>query len=155
MSTTLLIPSVGALCVAVAAMLLPAGSRRPAGCRCAEAPAESEERLISVDEIDTVCAAFDQMLIDKGLLTTDQFDTIRRGTRSRGVVTAMRTTGEAREDYREVELDLMVSRRDGGQFPVQETTLVPASSLDRVSPGSVIVTYYRDESSVAVCVPPA
>jgi hypothetical protein len=62
MSTTLLIPTVGAVCVAVAAMLLPSGSRRPAGCRCTESPSESEERLVTLDEIDTLCAAFDQML---------------------------------------------------------------------------------------------
>ena len=69
----------------------------------------------------------------------------------------MRTTGEAREDYREVELDVMVSRPDGGQFPAHETALIPASSLAKVPPGSIIDTYYRsgDESAVAVCVPPS
>ncbi len=68
----------------------------------------------------------------------------------------MRTTGEAREDYREVELDLMVSRPEGGQFPAHETALVPASALAEVAPGSVVDAYYRrgDESAVAVCVPP-
>ena len=60
----------------------------------------------------------------------------------------MRTTGEAREDHREVELDVMVSRPGGGQFPAHETALIPASSMARVAPGSVIDTYYRrgDES---------
>ena len=68
----------------------------------------------------------------------------------------MRTTGDAREDYREVELDLMVRRPEGGQFPAHETTLVPASALTEVAPGCVVDAYYRrgDESSVAVCVPP-
>ena len=51
-----------------------------------------------------------------------------------GVVTAMRTTGAAREDYREVELNLIVKRPEGGQFPAHETTLIPASSrLLRIS----------------------
>jgi len=68
----------------------------------------------------------------------------------------MRTTGETREDYREVELDVMVSRPDGGQFAVQEIALIPASSMAKVLPGSVIDTYYRpgDESEIAVSVPP-
>ncbi len=62
----------------------------------------------------------------------------------------------AREDYREVELDVMVNRPGGGQFAAHETALIPASSMAKVSPGSVIDTYYRpgDESAVAVCVPP-
>ena len=68
----------------------------------------------------------------------------------------MRNTGGAREDYREVELDLMVSRPEGGQFPAHETALIPASALAEVTPGSVVDAYYRsgDESAVAVCVPP-
>jgi hypothetical protein len=35
--------------------------------------------------------------------------------------------------------------------------LVPASSMSKVSPGSVVYTYYRphDESSVAIAVPPS
>jgi hypothetical protein len=68
----------------------------------------------------------------------------------------MRTTGDAREDYREVELDLMVSRPEGGQFPAHETALIPASALAEVTPGSVVDAYYLsgDESAVAVCVPP-
>ena len=69
----------------------------------------------------------------------------------------MWTTGETREDYREVELDVMVSRPDGGQFAVHETALIPASSMAKVSPGSVIDTDYRpgDESGIAVSVPPS
>jgi hypothetical protein len=104
-----------------------------------------------------VRSAFDQMLIRKGLVTPDQLELIRHGTRSHGVVTAMRTTGEAREDYREVELDLMVSKPEGGQFPAHETTLIPESSLADVTPGSVVDAYYRsdDESAVAVSVPPS
>ena len=103
-----------------------------------------------------VRAAFDDMLVRKGLLTGDQLELIRHGTKSRGVVTGMRTTGEAREDHREVELDVMVRRPGGGQFPVHETALIPASSLAKVSPGSIIDAYYRsgDESSVALCVSP-
>ena len=101
--------------------------------------------------------AFDEMLIRKGLLTGDQLDLIRHGTKSHAVVTGMRATGAAREDHREVELAVMVSRPEGGQFPAHETALIPASSLRSVSPGSVIDTYYRsgDESAVAVCVPPS
>jgi hypothetical protein len=96
------------------------------------------------------------MLVRKGLVTHGQLELIRHGTKSRGVVTGMRATGEAREDHREVELDLMVSRPEGGQFPAHETALVPASALAEVAPGSVVDAYYRrgDESSVAVCVPP-
>ena len=56
----------------------------------------------------TVRSAFDQMLVRKGLPTRQQLDLIRTGTKARGIVTAMRATGEACEDYREVELDLMV-----------------------------------------------
>ena len=115
---------------------------------------EADERLVTLGEL---VAAFDHMLVRKGLMTRTQLDLIRTGTRSRGVVTGMRTTGAAREDYREVELDLMVSRCGGGQFPIRQRALVPASALTRVSPGNVIDTYYRpgDEGAVAVCVPPA
>lgn len=117
----------------------------------------ARERLSLADDMDAVRADFDQMLVRKGLVTRGQLDLIRRGTRSRSVVTAMRPTGTAREDYCEVELDLMVRRPDGGQFPAHETTLVPESALANVAPGSLIDTYYRrgDESSVAVSVPPA
>ena len=113
------------------------------------------EALSLPDDMVAVRAAFDQMLIRKGLITVEQLDLIRHGTRSRGVVVGMRATGAAREDYREVELDLMVRRSGGGQFPAQQTALIPASALAKVRPGSVIDTYYRpgDESAVAVCVP--
>jgi hypothetical protein len=119
-------------------------------------PAEREQ-LSLADDMLAVRAAFDQMLVDKGILTGHQLELIRHGTRARGVVTAMRATGETREDYREVELDVMVSRPDGGQFPAHETALVPASSMAMVSPGSVIQTYYLtdDETSVAVSIPPS
>jgi hypothetical protein len=116
----------------------------------------ARERLSLPDDIVAVRSAFDRMLIRKGLLTHGQLELIRHGIRSRGVVTGVRTTGGAREDYREVELDLMVRRPEGGQFPAHETTLIPASALAGVTPGSMVDTYYRsgDESAVAVCVPP-
>ena len=116
----------------------------------------ARERLSLASDIVAVRSEFDQMLVRKGLVTHGQLELIRHGTKSRGVVTAMRTTGEAREDHREVELDLMVSRPEGGQFPAHGTALVPASSLAEVAPGSVVDAYYRcgDESAVAVCVPP-
>lgn len=116
----------------------------------------ARERLSLADDMDVVRSAFDQMLVRKGLVTREQLDLIRHGTRSRGVVTAMRPTGTAREDYCEIELDLMVRRPDGGQFPAHERTLVPEAALERVAPGSLIDAYYRrgDESSVAVCVSP-
>jgi hypothetical protein len=120
------------------------------------APSEADERLATFDDIAAVRAEFDRMMVRKGLVTDEQLMLIRTGTRSRGVVTGMRPTGAVREDFREVELDVMVRRPEGGQFPVHETALVPASALTKVSPGSVIDTYYRsgDESAVAVCVSP-
>lgn len=120
-------------------------------------PDEASERLITAADMLAVRAAFDRMLVRKGLLTGDQLTLIRNGTKSCAVVTGMRATGGFREDYREVELDVIVRKPGGGQFPAHETTLIPASSLTRVSPGSIIDTYYRsgDESAVAVCVPPS
>jgi hypothetical protein len=117
---------------------------------------DARERLSLADDITAVRSAFDQMLVRKGLVTSAALELIRHGTRAHGVVTAMRATGGAREDYREVELDLMVSRPGGGQFPAHETTLVPMSALGEVGPGSIVDAYYRhgDESVVAVCVPP-
>ncbi|MBJ7338997.1 hypothetical protein [Mycolicibacterium sp.] len=113
------------------------------------------ERLSLADDMAAVRAAFDRMLVRKGLVTPAQVDLIRNGIKSRGVVTAMRTTGVAREDYREIELDLMVRRPAGGQFPAHETTLIPESALARVAPGSVVDAYYADdESVVTVSVPP-
>lgn len=115
---------------------------------------EADERLVTLGEL---VAEFDHMLIRKGLMTRVQLELIRTGTRSRGIITGMRATGTIREDYREVELDLMVSRRDGGQFPVRQRALIPASALAKVSPGNVIDAYYRpgDENTVAFCVTPA
>jgi hypothetical protein len=130
---------------------------RPAVPGVEPAADEADERLVTLEDTLTVRAAFDEMLVSKGLLTGEQLDLIRNGTKSYAVVTGMRSTGAAREDYREVELAVMVSRPQGGQFPAHETALIPASSLASVSPGSVIDTYYRpgDESAVAVCVPPS
>lgn len=118
---------------------------------------EAREQLSLADDMVAIRAAFDRMLVDKGLVTDAQLELIRHGTKSSGVVTAARSTGTEREDYREVVLDLMVRRPEGGQFPAHETTLIPATSLDRVCPGSVVDAYYRrgDESAVAVAVPPA
>ncbi len=117
---------------------------------------EAGERLVTLDDILAVRAAFDEMLVSKGLVTGGQIELIRHGAKSQAVVTGMRATGAVREDHREVELAVMVRRLGGGQFPARETALIPASSLGRVLPGSVIDTYYRpgDESAVAVCVPP-
>jgi hypothetical protein len=117
---------------------------------------EADELLVTTSDMLAVRAAFDDMLVRKGLLTDDQVHLIRHGTKSRGVVTGMRTTGASREDHREVVLDVMVRKLGGGQFPAHETALIPASSLAKVSPGSIIDAYYRsgDESAVAVCVAP-
>ncbi|MGH3581039.1 MAG: hypothetical protein ACRDUB_05600 [Mycobacterium sp.] len=114
-------------------------------------------RTAAAPEIATVRAAFDEMLLDKGLVTDSQLTLIRHGTKGHGVVTASQPTGATREGHREVVLDLMVRKPEGGQFPAHETTLIPATALDRVCPGSIIDAYYRcgDESAVAVCVPPA
>lgn len=121
--------------------------------RSARADDETDERLVTLEEL---VDEFDHMLIRKGLMTGTQLALIRTGARSHGIVTGLRATGMTREDYREVELDLMVSRRGGGQFPVRQRTLIPVSALPKVAPGSVIDAYYRpgDEHSVAVCVSP-
>ncbi len=118
---------------------------------------DARDRLALADDVVAVRAAFDRTLLRKGVLTHDQLDLIRYGTRSSGVVTGMRPTGRERADYREVELDLMVTRAGGGQFPARETALVPAGSLDKIAPGSIVDTYFypQDESTIAVCLPPA
>ncbi|OBF42905.1 hypothetical protein A5719_10020 [Mycolicibacterium peregrinum] len=138
------------LCLFCAGAALSA-TRRVRGVRRND---EADERLVTLGEL---VAEFDHMLIRKGLITRVQLELIRTGTRSRGIITGMRATGTIREDYREVELDLMVSRRDGGQFPVHQRALIPASALAKVSPGNVIDAYYRpgDENTVAVCVTPS
>ncbi|AGB23383.1 hypothetical protein Mycsm_03064 [Mycobacterium sp. JS623] len=118
---------------------------------------ESAERLVTAADMLVVRAEFEQMLLRKGLLTGDQIALIRNGTKSHAVVTGMRTTGASREDHREVVLDVMVRKPGGGQFPAHQTALIPASALTKVSPGSIVETYYwaGDESAVAVCVPPS
>ncbi|ART69628.1 hypothetical protein BTO20_14425 [Mycobacterium dioxanotrophicus] len=114
---------------------------------------EATERLMTIEEL---VAAFDEMFLRKGLITGGQLALIRTGTHAVGVVTGMRATGTTREDFREVELDLMVSRPGGGQFPAIQTALIPAAALPKVAPGSVIDAYYRpgDESTIAVFVSP-
>ncbi|PND58345.1 hypothetical protein CRM90_06770 [Mycobacterium sp. ENV421] len=117
----------------------------------------SRKQLTLADDAIAVRATADHTLLRYGVLTHEQLDLIRRGTRSCGVVTGMRTTGREREELREVELDLIVTRPEGGQFPAQEITLVPEAALAKVSPGSIIDAYYlpENESAIAVCVPPA
>lgn len=116
----------------------------------------ARDLLSLADDVAAVHAAT-RTLVRHRLLTQHRLDLIRHGTRSSGVVTGMRATGYAGEGRREVELDVMVSRRGGGQFPAHETTVVPVSQLPEVAPGSIIDAYYRpsDESTIAVCLPPA
>ena len=149
MTDAMMITVLCLLCGGAASAVLAAARRT----RCARPDDEATERLATIEEL---VAEFDLMLIRKGLLTSTQLALIRNGIRSRGIVTGMRPTGAAREDFREVELDLMVSRPGGGQFPAHQTALIPASSLRKVTPGSVIDTYFRpgDESAIAVCVSP-
>ncbi|MFJ6097934.1 hypothetical protein [Williamsia muralis] len=111
--------------------------------------------VILADDMTAARAAFDTMLIRKGLTTADKLDLIRRGVKSHAVVTAMKPTGQVCEDYRQVELDVIVNRPEGGQFPAHEVTFIPATSVAKVEPGSIIDAYYRstDSSRVAVCVP--
>lgn len=110
--------------------------------------------LTLADDMIAARAAFDQMLIRKGLTTIEKIDLVRRGNRSQGVVTAMRVTGDVIEDHQEITVDLMVSKTDGGQFAARETAFVPATSVASVTPGSVIAVYYRpaDESTIAITV---
>jgi hypothetical protein len=154
MSTPVLL---GFLCVVVAGTAATLTIRRRTTTKDQPDQDEADERLVTAADMLAVRAAFDEMLVRKGLVTGDQLDLIRHGTKSRAVVTGMRATGAAREDHREVELDVMVRKPGGGQFPAHERALIPASSLALVSPGSIIDTYYRsgDESAVAVCVPPS
>lgn len=154
MSTASLLGIAAVLVAGSAAALSPA-HRTTAPVRLA--PDEAAERLVTVTDVLAVDAAFDAMLVKKGLLTGDQLELIRHGTRSRGVVTGMRPTGASCQDHREVVLDVIVRKPGGGQFPAHETALIPASSLAKVSPGSIIDAYYHsgDESSVAVCVSPS
>jgi hypothetical protein len=113
----------------------------------------SRNQLALADDAIAVRATVE---LGQGGLTRDELELIRSGTRSCGVVTGMRPTGRDRADYREVELDLMVTRPGGGQFPARNTTLVPEVALGKVSPGSIVDTYYRpdDESAIAVCLSP-
>jgi hypothetical protein len=116
---------------------------------------ERPSEVTLADDMTAARAAFDTMLIRKGLTTADKLDLIRRGVKSHAVVTAMKSTGRVCEDYRQVELDVIVNRPEGGQFPAHEVTFIPAGSVAKVEPGSIIDTYYRstDSSNVAVCVP--
>lgn len=110
--------------------------------------------LTLADDMIAARAAFDHMLIRKGITTAAKIDLVRRGNRSQAVVTAMRVTGHVIEDHREITVDLMVARTDGGQFAARETAFIPAASLASVAPGSVIAVYYRtaDESAIAITV---
>ncbi|WP_165609580.1 hypothetical protein [Mycobacteroides saopaulense] len=106
---------------------------------------ESEERLVTIEEFT---AEFDHLLIRRRLLTGAQRAVIGGGTRSHGIVTGVNATGSGRE----VQLDLMVTRPDGSQFPTRETAVIPESTLPKMTPGSVIDAYYRpgDHSIIAV-----
>lgn len=103
------------------------------------------------DAREQLTLADDVLAVRAGTVAPE--DLIRHGTKSSGVVTAVRP---GHEDYRKVELDVIVRKPEGGQFPARETALLPATALDAVKPGSVVDAYYRhgDERAVAVCVPP-
>jgi hypothetical protein len=118
---------------------------------------EADERLATDDDIVAIRAEFDRLLVGKGLVTASQIELIRHGTKSRAVITGVRTTGHVREDCREVELDVIVHRPlCGGQFAAHDRALIPESAIAKVTPGSIVDTYYRssDESAVAVCMSP-
>lgn len=134
-----------------------ASSLRPGMILLVSFDPQAPDRLSLADEVTAVRATAGHALGGRGLFTDTQVDLIRHGTRSSGVVTGMRATGYAGEDLRAVELDVMVRRRGGGQFPARETTVVPASELPKVEPGSIVDAYYRpeNESTVAVCLPQA
>lgn len=152
MTDTVLFTVLWVACFGVATALraVIAGRRSDDDPRC---DAEASERLITFSELVT---EFDRMLIRKGVLTCTQVALMRTGIRTRGVVTGMRTTGVVRDDFREVEIDVMVSRAGGGQFPARQTASIPVSALHKVSPGCEIDAYYRpdDERTVAVCISP-
>lgn len=154
MTDTLLFTVLCVACFGVATALRAATTASRRTDDDAPCDAEATERLITLSEL---VAEFDQALIRKGVLTSTQVGLMRTGIRTRGVITGMRTTGVARADFREVELDVMVARVGGGQFPAQETTSIPVSSLDKVLPGSVIDVYYRpdDERTIAAWVSPS
>jgi len=118
---------------------------------------QARDRLSLADDVVAVRAAAGQTLVRQGVLTGEQLDLIRHGARTSGVVTGMRVGRWAGDDLREVELDVMVSRRGGGQFPAHQSTVVPASALVGLTPGSIVDAYYRpgDESTIAVGVPSA
>ena len=73
-------------------------------------------------------------------------------TRSQGVVVAARPTGWGRRGRRELELDIMVSRPQGGQFAIREIVLVADGVAGEFAPGAVVDICYRlgDESSVFI-----
>ncbi|MUM21121.1 hypothetical protein FZI91_05315 [Mycobacterium sp. CBMA271] len=106
---------------------------------------EADERLVTIAELVT---EFDNLLIRKRLLTGAHHAVIGAGTRSSGVITGLSPTGSGHE----IQLDLMVRRPGGGQFPARETAVIPASALPKIAPGSVIDAYYRpgDDSIIAV-----
>lgn len=155
MTDTLLFTVLCIACFGAATALraVTAGRRSDDDPPCDTDDSETSERLITFSEL---VAEFDRMLIRKGVLTGTQVALMRTGIRTRGVVTGMRTTGVSRDDFREVELDVMVSRPGGGQFPARQTASIPVSSLHKVSAGCEIDAYYRpdDERTVAVCVWP-
>lgn len=72
--------------------------------------------------------------------------------RSHGVIVAARPTGRGRRGRREMELDIMVSRPDGGQFAIREMARIPAVLAAEFTPGAVVDICYRpgDESSVFI-----
>jgi hypothetical protein len=153
MTDTLVFTALCVACFGVATALRAAAIRHRRVDEDGSSAAEATERLVTLAEL---VAGFDDMLIRKGVMTSMQVALIRNGVHTRGVVTGMRPTGAARDAFREVELDVMVTRTGGGQFPARETALIPVSSLHKVFPGSVVDAYYRpgDESTIAVCVCP-
>lgn len=132
-----------------------AGALEPGMVVLVASHAHATETLSLPDDMLAVHAPFEGRLVRRDMSATDKLDLLHTGVKTRGVVTGIRATGTVRADCYELCLDVIVGRPEGGQFPATETAFVPASSVSRVSPGTIVDTYYRrgNESAVAVRVP--
>ncbi|MBZ2196519.1 hypothetical protein [Occultella gossypii] len=115
-------------------------------------PGRTRSVSLIADSSDAAQAALNDYLVGKGLITPQDLDVARRGVRTSAVVTAATPTGQVRDGHTQLQLDVLVARPDGSQYPVTQRLFVPASQLSRVHVGSRVATFVlpEDEQRVSV-----
>ncbi|WP_154795271.1 hypothetical protein [Occultella kanbiaonis] len=104
---------------------------------------------------DQIQTAFNAVMVRRGLTAPEAIEVAERGVPTTGVVTALVPTGRVREGHTEMEVQLLVNRPDGSQYPATKTSFVPQSAITAVQVGRVVQMRVLpwDEQRIALALP--